>query len=192
MNCFNMGSYPWATALQELLQHRLSWGAVLQDQTAPVWVTPHWSHLPENLLLHRLLSTGLSQLLPGTCSCKSSLWVEAYFRACPPAPAWGSPQAPEDDLLHHGPPQATGGQPASPWAAAWVAGESLSLLNSVIPEALPLLLLGSALALLDMGKASSSFLQKPRCSSPATKALPCKPGTALNGFSEACFFFLRA
>lgn len=73
--CFSIRSLPQQTVLHELLE-RLShgqqlfkncfsmgfspWGSVVQKKTAPVWVL-HRPHLPENLPLHRLFSTGYCQ-----------------------------------------------------------------------------------------------------------------------------------
>jgi len=42
-----------------------------------------------------------------------------------PAPAWGPPWNAGGDLLHHGPPWATGARPASPWSSSWAADSVL-------------------------------------------------------------------
>jgi len=43
----------------------------------------------------------------------------------PPAPTWGPPRAASGCLLHHGPPQVAGKQPASPRSSSQVARQSL-------------------------------------------------------------------
>ena len=102
-------SLPWATVLHELLQHgSLPWGAVLQEQTAPVCV-PHGITSPDR-------KPTLAQ---------ASHRVTASFRAHPTALVWGPPRAAGGYLVHHEPPWAAGGQPASPWSSPWTAGESL-------------------------------------------------------------------
>lgn len=50
--------------------------------------------------------------------------VTTSFGEHPPSLAWGPPGTAGGDLLHCGPPRATGAQPASQWAAQWAAGES--------------------------------------------------------------------
>ena len=89
--------------------------------------------LPANLLQHGLLSLG-PQLLMGTYSSMGSPWGHSFLQAHPPAPAWGPPQAAGGCLLHHRPPWAAGGQPASPWSSPQAAGESLPwCLEHLIP-----------------------------------------------------------
>jgi len=72
--------------------------------------------LPENLFLHRLLSTG--------CTSLCSPWAAASFRSLLPALVWGTPQAAGGYQLHYRLPWAAG-QPAFPWSSPWAAGESL-------------------------------------------------------------------
>jgi len=105
-------SFPQAAVLHELLQHgSLPWRAVFQEQTAPAWV-PHGITSPASKpaavwapWVHRSFQK------------PAVVWahhgVTPSFRH-PPALVWGILQAAGGYLLHHGPPWAAGGQPASP------------------------------------------------------------------------------
>lgn len=97
-SCSTMGFYPTGQSIK-LLQHRSSpQGRVLKQQTVPAWVPRGLQLLPEKQVLHRLLSMGSS-------FCQD------------PAPVWILHGLQDGYLLHHGPEQAQGGQPASPWSS---------------------------------------------------------------------------
>jgi len=119
------GSLPQAAVLHELLQCGcFLWGSVLQEQTAPAWVT-HGVTSPacKPARVWAPLSMG-PQVLPGACSNMSSPGVMASFRAHPPALAWGPPSSAGGYLLHCGPQWAAGPQPTLPWSSPRAARES--------------------------------------------------------------------
>ena len=119
-------SFPWAAVLHELFQRgSFPRGAVLQEQTAPVWV-PHGVTSPASKPAPAWAPLSMSpQVLPRACSSKGFPQGHSLLQIHPPALAWGPPRAAGGYLLHHGPPWAAGGQPASPWSSPQAAGESL-------------------------------------------------------------------
>jgi len=181
-------SFPQAAALHELLQRgSFPRGADLQEQAAPVWV-PHGVTSPASKPAPTWapLSTG-PQVLAEACSSTGSPQGHSFLQASTCSSVGSLPRGAGGYLLHHGPPSAAGGHPASPWSSPCTVGESLlqhlehllplllhcpwclqscfshtvslpsircccstpgfpSLLKYIIPEVLPPLLMGSALA----------------------------------------------
>ena len=151
--CSNVGSLPCETVLHKLLQcesfpraaglHKLlhcgslPQAAAFQEQTTPVWVH-HGITSPASkpALGWDPLSPWVHRSCQEPAAARTPHGVTTSFRH-PPAPLWGPLCAAGGDLLHRGPPWATGGQPASPWSSPQAAGESLL---RYLEHLLPLLL----------------------------------------------------
>ena len=118
-------SFPRATVLHELLQcGSFPRGAVLQQQGAPAWVPTGSQALTANLFWHGLLCPRVRSSWQEPAPVWALRGVTALF-GHPRAPLWGPRWAAGGYLLHHRPPWAAGGQPASPQSSPWAAGESL-------------------------------------------------------------------
>jgi len=107
-------SFPQAASLHELPQRgSFPRGAALQEQAAPAW-DPHGFTRPASkpAPVWAPLSTGL-QVLAGACSSTGSPQGHSFLQASTCSSTGSLPQATGGDLLHHGPPWAAGGQPAS-------------------------------------------------------------------------------
>jgi len=73
---------------------------------------PPWAAVPTRKLAPAWAPLHKPCFLPVDCSIMGSPVVAASLRTCPPALAWGPPQAAGRYLLHHGLPWAAGRQPA--------------------------------------------------------------------------------
>lgn len=83
----------------------LPWDAVLQEQSAPVWIC-HGVTIPASTPAPTLFPS--PHILQGTCFSVDFPW-EASF-GLPPAPVWAPPWATDESLFHSGLPEATGAQ----------------------------------------------------------------------------------
>ena len=110
MNCYSVGPFPQDAILEELVD--------------PAWVPRVSEVLPTNLFWRGVLSPWVHRSWQEPAPAQASHGVTASF-GHPPALAWGASWSAGGYLLHHGPPWAAGGQPASPWSALRAAGENL-------------------------------------------------------------------
>jgi len=87
------------------------------------------------------------RVLPEACSGAGSPGAHSLLRTSPCSSVGSLPRAAGGDLLHRGPPWATGAQPASPCSVPWAAGESVPAPGAPPPPPSALALVSAELSL---------------------------------------------